>query len=41
MERLKEYAEVRLDVSKAIIVHDLIRLESSNVERMIENEKDN
>lgn len=41
VERLKEYAEVRLDVSKAIIVHDLIRLESSNVERMIENEKDN
>lgn len=41
VERLKEYAEVRLDVSKAIIVHDLIRLESSNIERMIENEKGN
>lgn len=41
LERLKSYAETRLDVSKAIIVHDLINTESSNMERIIENEKSN
>ena len=40
IERLKEYAEVRLDVSKSIIVHDLIEKEENNLERVILNEKD-
>ncbi len=40
IERIKEYAEVRLDVSKSIIVHDLIDKEKGNLERVILNEKD-
>lgn len=40
IENIKEYAEKRLEVSKAIIVHDLIDKEESNLERVIQNEKD-
>lgn len=40
IEHLKEYAEVRLEVSKSIIVHDLIDKEKDNLERVILNEKE-
>ena len=33
IERLKEYADVRLEVSKSIIVHNMIENESENIER--------
>lgn len=41
IERLKNYADVRLEVSKSIIIHDLINRESSNMERIEKNEKGN
>lgn len=40
IERIKEYADERLDVSKSIIVHDLIDKEKDNLERVILNEKE-
>ncbi len=39
IDRIKEYADIRLEVSKAIIVHDLIKNESENMERIEKNEK--
>lgn len=33
IERLKEYADIRLEVSKSIIVHDMIKNEGNNIER--------
>lgn len=36
IDRLKSYADVRLEVSKSIIVHDLINRESTNMERIKE-----
>ncbi len=41
LERLKSYADERLEVSKSIIFHDMIKNETSNIERMKENEKGN
>ncbi len=41
ISRIKEYADKRLEVSKSIIVHDMIKNEEDNLERMKENEKGN
>ncbi len=39
IDRIKEYANTRLEVSKSIIVHDLIEKEEDNLERVILDEK--
>ena len=41
IEDLKRFADERLEVSKAIIVHNMLETESDNLERAIENEKEN
>jgi len=40
IDKIKAYAEERLEVSKAIIVHDLIEKEESNLEKVIKSEKE-
>ena len=40
IDRIKEYADERLEVSKGIIVYDLIKNERDNLKKVIKDEKD-